>query len=185
MVFVDGTNLLVELINRYSLEERAETPSDEVINLASKLISQALSGSLGTIGACRVVRKYWFGSRQGSDEDIQTLRILLKRYGYDSSIYPKRKGRNEKGVDLAVAREMLMQAFHRNYEVAVLVGGDADYVGLVEDVKRLGRTCVGVFPNGNSMSDKLLISLDRYFEIAGPAEVLTYQLAKARAQSAD
>lgn len=182
MVFVDGTNLLVDLIKQHDLNERAECPSNELINLASKLISYALNERLGVLGQCRIVRKYWFGSRQGSDDDIARLRLLLRDFGYDSSIYPKRKGRNEKGVDLAVAREMLMHAFHRNYEVAVLVAGDADYTGLVDDVKRLGRTCIGMFPKGDAMSEKLKISLDRYFELPRPETVSRDLLLKLSAR---
>jgi len=40
---------------------------------------------------------------------------------------------------------MLSNAIDNNYEVAVLVAGDADYVPLVEEVKRRGKMVILCF----------------------------------------
>jgi nitrogen regulatory protein PII len=90
-------------------------------------------------GPLRVVRRYWFSSLQGSQEDLDAMQKALRSFGYEAVLFRKVKGRHEKGVDLAVARGMLMHAFHKNYDVAVLIAGDEDYLGLIQDVKRKGR----------------------------------------------
>lgn len=45
----------------------------------------------------------------------------------------------EKGIDVAIAVDMLMLAFSDAYDVAVLVSGDADFVRAVDAVKQLGK----------------------------------------------
>jgi len=45
----------------------------------------------------------------------------------------------EKGVDVALVTDMLSMAFKNAYDVAILVSGDNDYVGAVEEIKRLGK----------------------------------------------
>jgi len=44
----------------------------------------------------------------------------------------------EKGVDVGLATEVLMLAFNRAYDTAILVSGDRDFLGPVRHVKRLG-----------------------------------------------
>ena len=46
---------------------------------------------------------------------------------------------------------MLSQAYHDNYEVAVLVAGDEDYVPLAQEIKRTGKqVAVWFFDDGLS-----------------------------------
>jgi uncharacterized LabA/DUF88 family protein len=45
----------------------------------------------------------------------------------------------EKGVDVALVTEMLSMAFKNAYDVAILVSGDDDYVGAVEEIKSMGK----------------------------------------------
>lgn len=45
----------------------------------------------------------------------------------------------EKGVDVALVTDMLSMAFRNAYDVAVLVSGDDDYIGAVEEIKRMGK----------------------------------------------
>jgi len=47
---------------------------------------------------------------------------------------------------------MLSHAFLNNYDVATLIAGDADYVPLVEEVKRLGKVVYVLFFVSNGLS---------------------------------
>ena len=45
----------------------------------------------------------------------------------------------EKGVDIQLATDMITHSFKNNYDVAVLVAGDNDYVGALQAVKDNGK----------------------------------------------
>jgi len=160
MVFVDGSNLLIEMFARLGKEGlRADRPSANAVQLANQiLIEQAMS----VMGRHQIVRSYWFGSVQGSEEFLHEVKQNLRAADFEAVLFHKTKGRDEKGVDLAIAREMLIHAFNKNYETAILVAGDEDYVGLVQDLKRLGVRVGGLFFEDKSLSPKLKISFDRF-----------------------
>lgn len=172
MIFVDGSNLLIELGTVLKIHVRAERPEEDELSMATQCITHSLSDVFSThIGAHKVMRKYWFGSIQGSQDDISSIQTFLRSAGYEGVIFSKRKGLPEKGVDLAVAREMLIHGFHRNYKTAILVAGDEDYLGLVQDLKRLGLLVAGLFFDGAAMSPKLKTALDVFAPIKHPIAV--------------
>lgn len=47
--------------------------------------------------------------------------------------------RTEKGVDVYLASHMLVMAFDNQYDTAILVSGDGDFAGAVEEIIRLGK----------------------------------------------
>lgn len=47
--------------------------------------------------------------------------------------------REQKGVDVAMASEMLVQAFNDNFDVAIVVSGDGDFVPAIKHVQRMGK----------------------------------------------
>ncbi len=69
---------------------------------------------------------------------------------------------------MAVAREMLIHAFNKNYNTAILIAGDADYVELVKDVKRLGGVVDGAFFDVPALSPSLKVALDHFVPIHLP-----------------
>jgi uncharacterized LabA/DUF88 family protein len=76
----------------------------------------------------------------------------------------------QKGVDTLIAVDMLVGAFSRLFDIAVLVAGDADFIPVVAEVRRRGVTVVLVAPQGPSLSDELLRSADRFVRIAPASE---------------
>ena len=63
----------------------------------------------------------------------------------------------EKGVDVALVTEMLSMAFKNAYDVAILVGGDDDYVGAVEEIKSMGkRVEIASFEYDPNKNEKLI-----------------------------
>jgi uncharacterized LabA/DUF88 family protein len=173
MAFVDGSNLLIELGTALSVPVRADLPTSEDISLAAQTVTKALREQVsdGPAGPHRVVRRYWFGSVQGSPELLLERQTWLRDAGYEAELFRKVKGRDEKGVDLAVAREMLMHGFNKNYDTAVLVAGDEDYLGLVQDLKRLGRLVVVSFYECPSLSKQLKLAADVFVPLHHPQAV--------------
>ena len=53
-------------------------------------------------------------------------------------IFKKLKNHPEKGVDIALTTALLVNAHQKNFDVAVVVTGDADHLSVVEEAKRSG-----------------------------------------------
>ena len=75
----------------------------------------------------------------------------------------KNSGR-EKRVDIAISREMLINAFNQNYDLGILVAGDEDYVDLVQDIKRFGVRIIGSFFR-QDLSKTLELAVDNFHEL--------------------
>ena len=82
----------------------------------------------------------------------------------------KRKAR-QKGVDAQIAVDMLVGAFSGLFDVAVLIAGDADFVPVVEEVKRRG-VMVAVAASASSLAEDLLRVADRHVPITGESKML-------------
>jgi uncharacterized LabA/DUF88 family protein len=59
---------------------------------------------------------------------------------------------------------MLIQASGHNYELALLVAGDEDYIDVVNDLKRLGVRVMGSFYQAG-LSPALKVSFDYFHEL--------------------
>jgi len=68
-------------------------------------------------------------------------------------------------VDIALAKDFLSHAFLDNYDVAVLVAGDGNYVPLIIEVKRLGKVVYVVFFHDFGLSTELHSAADMFFEM--------------------
>jgi len=71
------------------------------------------------------------------------------------------RSRRQKGVDTLIAVDMLSGAFDRIFDVAILVAGDADFVPVVQEVKRRG-VMVGLIGERASTSEDLIRACDRF-----------------------
>lgn len=76
-----------------------------------------------------------------------------------------RKEDKAKGVDIALTIDMLSHAFMGNYDTAMLIAGDADYVPLVNEVKHLGKRVVVLFFETSITSD-LKLAADAFSDIS-------------------
>jgi uncharacterized LabA/DUF88 family protein len=70
----------------------------------------------------------------------------------------------QKGVDTLLAVDMLVGAFSSLFDIAILVGGDADFVPVVEEVKRRG-VMVMLAASGASVADELRRACDRFLDL--------------------
>jgi len=86
------------------------------------------------------LRAYYYTSVVGSDEVVTGVRESLWTIGFTPKVFKKPSGdRKSKGVDIALATDMLTHAFQNHFEVAILLAGDSDYGPLVDRVKSLGK----------------------------------------------
>ncbi len=111
MAFVDGTNFLIELSKEIGIKFRAEKPPLAALAIANHLLNPLWSPS-----EYIKIRKYWFASYQGTDEEYYRLANELKRFAFEPMLFKKQAGK-EKGVDIGLATEMLTNAFNRNYDM--------------------------------------------------------------------
>ncbi len=114
------------------------------------------------------VRAYYYTSTTGDEDKIRSIRQAIWDVGFQPEVFKKpRKQDRTKGVDIALATDLLGNAYRDNYDAAVLVAGDGDYVPLVEEVKRLGKVVHVAFfgEKGRGLSPELRISSDRFWEL--------------------
>ena len=107
-------------------------------------------------------RSYYYTCTPGDKDAIDKVRDSLWETGFSPVVMHKPKGQRAKGVDIALTKDMLFQAFMGNYEIAVLVAGDGDFVPLVEEVKRLGKRVVVVFWENSGLNPELRRAADEF-----------------------
>lgn len=71
---------------------------------------------------------------------------LIETFGEETTYY------TEKGVDIAIASDMLRLAYNNSYDTAILITGDGDFVPALEGVQDLGKhTENAYFQKGSSL----------------------------------
>lgn len=134
-VYIDGSNLYHSLKN---------ISRENVLDF-SKFISKL-------VGDNQLVRAYYYNAEvdptreplkyQGQQRflhmlatvDYMEIKLGKIAYGNDSSTHP-----HEKKTDVNLAVDMVIHGFRNNYDLAVLVSGDADFVAAIQAVKDIGR----------------------------------------------
>ena len=129
MVFIDGSNLFWAC--------RAQKFKIDL----KKLVDELVNGR-SLLRPC-----YYCATPENPDQRQMNFHRMLKYLGF--RVVPKtlksrldKNGKEiyvEKGVDVALVTEMLSMAFKNAYDVAILVAGDDDYVGAVEEIKSMGK----------------------------------------------
>ena len=135
MIFIDGSNLY------HSLKGFFKRTDIDIGKLCKKFLEKR-----------RLVRIYYYNARVGRKEEPERYRDQQAFFDGVSAIpyCELRLGRlvynnwpnsppYEKGVDIQLATDMITHSFKDNYDVAVLVAGDNDYVGAIQSVKDNGK----------------------------------------------
>ena len=160
MVFIDGENLAI----RYANLLGENKPFDHVqfekdIYVWSPLLDLSSHLTVNT------VRRYYYSSVRGDENRRISIHEKLNGLGIQSPrVFPKNKTRGSKQVDISLSVEMLSHAHYGNYDAAVLVAGDEDYIPLVEDVKAQGKQ-VFIWFVKDGLSPALRRSADYYFDL--------------------
>lgn len=105
------------------------------------------------------IRTYYYNSPINRDADEKRYREQQRFLGRLCQIpyFDVKLGRlqnkgngkfTEKGVDVKLAVDMLTKAYKNQYDVTILVSGDADFVQVVEEIKNLAKHVeLAYFPN--------------------------------------
>ena len=136
MIFVDGSNMY------HSLKAYFHRTDIDLGKFCEKLVNKR-----------KLVRIYYYNAEVGqpqeperykdqraffdSVEAIPYTELRLGRLVYTAA-WPSSPP-YEKGVDVMLATDMLTHCFKNNYDTAILVAGDADFVGALQAVKDNGK----------------------------------------------
>ncbi len=135
MIFIDGSNLYHSLKNFFNRTD---------IDIGK------FCGSL--LNRRQLIRIYYYNAEVGHKEEPERYTNQKKFFaGITATPYCElRLGRlvynnwpnsppYEKGVDIQLATDMISHSFRNNYDIAILVAGDNDYVGALQAVKDNGK----------------------------------------------
>lgn len=172
MMFVDGENLTFRAQDFWAARNRSQPES----HLYRKDTFVWLPGKTPTDNPGfanmeyelqpRAIRAYYYTSVQGDDQKLREVREALWKLGFQPEVFKKMSGeRRSKGVDISLAKDVLSNAFLNNFEAAVLVAGDGDYVPLVAEAKRLGKRIYVLFLSEKGLSDDLRLSSDVFIPL--------------------
>ena len=113
------------------------------------------------------VRWHYYTALQGDDVKQDSVRDRLHTLGFDAHVF-KKTAKKSKGVDISLARDFLGHAYKDDFDAAVLIAGDADFVPLVEDVKRLGKQVFVLFFPSQGLGVELRRHSDAFFSFEAP-----------------
>lgn len=115
------------------------------------------------------IRAHYYTSLVGDDKKLHDVKRDLRVIGFHAQVFKKdSQDKKSKGVDITLTTDMLVNAFHDNYDVAVLIAGDGDYVPVVEELKRMGKTVYVVFfvEECAGLNESLRWSCDKFFKLS-------------------
>ena len=159
MMFVDGENLAI----RYKAELEGAESGGHVIHVPDVLVWSKFASRLSDNQVW--VRRYYYTSARGDAHAREQYEEQLREVGIEAPrVFPRRAVGRSKRVDITLATEMLTHAHRGNFDIAVLVAGDEDYVPLVEAVKAEGRRVAVWFVN-SGLSPALRKSADHFFDL--------------------
>lgn len=75
-------------------------------------------------------------------QKIGWMKSLKRKYGIDIKykyLQETPKGYKEKGVDVLLVIDMLTNAYENNYDIAVLLSGDSDFIPAIESIQALKK----------------------------------------------
>jgi uncharacterized LabA/DUF88 family protein len=135
MIFIDGSNLYHSLKNHFGRTDL------DIGKFCNKIL-----------GKRHLIRIYYYNARVGQKEEPERHKQQQAFFaGVNTIPYSElRLGRliyynwpsvppYEKGTDVQLATDMLTHGFRNNYDVAILVAGDSDYVGALQAIKDSGK----------------------------------------------
>jgi len=163
MIFIDGSNMY------HSLKHFYKRTNLDIGRFCQKIL-----------GRRQLVRMYYYNARVGRKEEPERYKRQQSFFAEVTAIpYTElRLGRlvynnwpgtppYEKGVDIQLATDMITHSFKNNYDVAILVAGDNDFVGALQSVKDNGKNVEVALFGKERTSMQLRNVADRVITIDG------------------
>lgn len=172
MLFVDGENFTIRgqecaERNGFTLPVGAWHHPDVYLWVPPFLGREILPGFQANphLLDSRAQRSFYYTSVPGDSSRIDAARQALWEIGFNPMVFHKPRNRKAKSVDIMLTKDMLSNAFLDNYDAAILVTGDADYLPVVEEVKRLGKTVTiaAIVGSGAWVSSELRLHADGFY----------------------
>ncbi len=161
MIFIDGSNLY------HSLKGHFGRTDLDIGKFCRKLVERR-----------QLIRIYYYNARVGQKEEPERYKHQQAFFASVNEIpyCEMRLGRlvynnwpssppYEKGIDILLATDMLTHSFKRNYDVAILVAGDNDYVSALQAVKDNGQHVEVALFGKSTTSRQLRVSADRVIAV--------------------
>lgn len=158
MVFIDGSNLFW---GRKYYQEAKKT--DFKIDYA-KLVQYVTAGRslVRAIYYCSTPVPLVNPSQRAFVDYLRksNIQVVEKQLKERADPATGKKITFEKGVDVALATDLLSMAWEDAFEVAVLLSGDGDYVGAVEKVMSKGKNIEVMSFRGSCSADLKKVALN-------------------------
>jgi hypothetical protein len=170
MMFVDGENLAIEgqkRLDPWVAQAGNEGPYHRLDTfLWCPLSVKARNPEAVHIDVAHGLaeRCYYYTSVQGSDDDRRKVQFALWNLGFEPRVFRKEKGRQSKGVDIALCVDALHHAQRESYDIACVIAGDADFIPLIEELKGWGKRVQLRF-FGEVVTDEFKLASDSFFDI--------------------
>ena len=173
MFFVDGGYL------RDGFKKHVGHGEIDFEGLVEDLIFRPLHPLPVPEGRSELTRVYYYDAIVDPSDDIKRHK-QQREYFHEVGLIPSfevklgrlvKTGKGEyrqKGVDILIAIDMLTKAFQNFYDIAVLIGGDDDFVDLINTVKNMANKKVYGVAFQHNVSQRLLESFDVSYVITKP-----------------
>jgi hypothetical protein len=164
MLFVDGENLTIRA-EKYAEKNRRVIPAAPPGYLTGVyfwppgMFGDPLSAEFFPNLQLMGRRSYYYTSAKGDDNKLDSIRHALRELGFKPTVFKRTESRKAKGVDIALATDMLSDAHRDNFEVAILASGDGDFLPVVEEIQRIGKA-VYLLSVGDKVSPSLVLASD-------------------------
>ncbi len=89
-----------------------------------------------------LIRAYYYSGIDPENKSQEGFLTKLSYEGFNVKTRPlveREGGKIEKGVDIMLTTDLLVHALKDNYDVALIVSGDQDYIQVIEEVKNEGK----------------------------------------------
>ena len=168
MAFVDGGYLREECANRFDEEINYQKLKERILSYFNANCNGKYDGDL--------VRVYYYDaivdrSNPKYDEQNDYFNRIKGNNGYQvrlGKVVPTGKDGSgqlkQKGVDVLLAVDMITKAYSNQYEFAILLAGDSDFLEVVNAVKDSGKRVFGMYFRGH-IADDLFDAFDARIEI--------------------
>jgi len=168
MAFVDGGYLREECANRFDEEINYLKLKESILSYFNANCNGKYAGDL--------VRIYYYDAiidrlNPKYDKQNDYFNRIKGNNGYQvrlGKLVPTGKDGSgelkQKGVDVLLAVDMITKAYSNQYEFAILLAGDSDFLEVVNAVKDSGKRVFGMYFRGH-ISDDLFDAFDARIEI--------------------